>query len=248
MHGWDGTARYWDLVAPALSERYHLVAVTLRGRGRSGPDPTGRSRFADHVADLDEVTGRLGLERFVFVGASLGGMLALSFAARYPRRVERLVLGDIGAQLGGDRPSSYYAGMMEAPESFGSRQEIERWLRQWSLYAKLPPRGMAIVLREHFQKARDGRWRWRFGGRLRELQRTQPREVLFPTQWHVLSRIRCPVLIVRGGRSESLLPEVAERTRAALRDALLVEMPDCSHFPFLERPHELTLVLRGFLP
>jgi len=208
VHGWDGTARYWDLVAPALSERYHLVAVTLRGRGRSGPDPTGRSRFADHVADLDEVTGRLGLERFVFVGASLGGMLALSFAARYPRRVERLVLGDIGAQ----------------------------------------PRGMAIVLREHFQKARDGRWRWRFGGRLRELQRTQPREVLFPTQWHVLSRIRCPVLIVRGGRSESLLPEVAERTRAALRDALLVEIPDCSHFPFLERPHELTLVLRGFLP
>ena len=132
--------------------------------------------------------------------------------------------------------------MMEAPESFGSRQEIERWLRQWSLYAKLPPRGMAIVLREHFQKARDGRWRWRFGGRLRELQRTQPREVLFPTQWHVLSRIRCPVLIVRGGRSESLLPEVAERTRAALRDALLVEIPDCSHFPFLERPRELTLV------
>jgi hypothetical protein len=91
------------------------------------------------------------------------------------------LLGDIGAQLGGDRPSSYYAGMMEAPESFGSRQEIERWLRQWSLYAKLPPRGMAIVLREHFQKARDGRWRWRFGGRLRELQSTQPREVLFPT-------------------------------------------------------------------
>lgn len=72
--------------------------------------------------------------------------------------------------------------------------------------------------------------------------------MLFPPQWHALARIRCPVLIVRGGRSESLLPEVAERTRAGLRDALLVEIPDCSHFPFLERPREFALLLRGFLP
>jgi len=33
VHGWDGTAHYWDLVAPALADRYHLVALTLRGRG-----------------------------------------------------------------------------------------------------------------------------------------------------------------------------------------------------------------------
>lgn len=247
VHGWDGTARYWDLVAPSLGDHYHLVAVTLRGRGRSDADPTGRYRFDDYVSDLEKVTAKLGFERFSFVGASLGGMLALAFTARHPKRVERLVLGDIGAQLGGDRPSSYYAGMLDALESFGSRDEIERWLRQWSLYVKLPRSGMAIVLREHFQKSRDGRWTWRFGGRLRDLQRAHSRETLFPSQWHVLSKIRCPVLIVRGGRSESLLPEIAERTRAGLRDALLVEIPDCSHFPFLERPRELTLLLRGFL-
>lgn len=206
VHGWDGTARYWDLVAPALSDRYHLVAVTLRGRGRSGVDPTGRYRFDDHVSDLHEVTRRLGLERFAFVGASLGGMLALPYAARYPRRVERLVLGDIGAQLGGDRPSSYYAGMLAAPDTFDSRDAIERWLRQWSLYVKMPRDGMAVVLREHFQKARDGSWAWRFAGRLRELQRAHPREVLFPPQWHALARIRCPVLIVRGGGASPSCP------------------------------------------
>ena len=55
------------------------------------------------------------------------------------------------------------------------------------------------------------------------------------------------MFIVRGGRSESLLPDVAERTRAGLADALLVEIPDCGHFPFLERPRELTVLLSGFL-
>jgi len=247
VHGWDGTARYWDLVAPALADRYHLVALTLRGRGRSDADPSGQYRFADYGRDVREATSRLGLDGFAFVGASLGGMLALPYAAAHGTQVERLVLVDIGAQLGGDRPSSYYAGMLAAPAEFASTRAIEDWLRQWSLYAKIPADGLAIVVREHFVPAPDGGFTWRFGEYLRELQRRHSRETLFPQQWEVLSKIRCPVFIVRGGRSESLLPDVAERTRAGLADALLVEIPDCSHFPFLERPRELTVLLSGFL-
>jgi len=247
VHGWDGTAHYWDLVAPALADRYHLVALTLRGRGESDSDPAAPYRFADYGRDIREATRRLGLDRLVFVGASLGGMIALPYVAEHETQVARLVLVDIGAQLGGDRPSSYYAGMLDAPSEFESIRAIEQWLRQWSLYAKIPADGMAIVVREHFAPSPDGRFTWRFGERLRGLQRRYPRETLFPAQWEMLGKIRCPVLMVRGGRSESLLPNVADRTRAGLPDAMLVEIPDCSHFPFLERPRELTVLLRGFL-
>src|SRR5262249_52230347 len=163
-------------------------------------------------------TLKLGLDRFSFVGASLGGMIALPYVAEHEAQVERLVLVDIGAQLGGERPSSYYAGMLAAPEDFPSRRAIEEWLRQWSLYEKIPAHGMAIVVREHFGQGPNGRLIWRFGERLRELQRRDSRETLFPSQWDVLGKIRRPVLIVRGGRSESLLPDVAERTRAGLAD------------------------------
>ena len=248
LHGWDGTAHYWDLVAPDFADRYHLVALTLRGRGRSDAFPSESYGFRDYVRDVRVATERLGLERLIFVGASLGGMIGLAYTSQHPDQVERLVLGDIGAQLGGDRPSSYYAGMLAAPEAFPSPDAIERWLRQWTLYEKIPDAGMAIVIREHFAETSPGRWTWTFGAQLRELQRSQPREVLFPPQWAALAKISCPVLIVRGGRSESLLPDVAERTRAGLHDALLVEIPDCSHFPFLERPRELSVLLRGFLP
>ena len=247
VHGWDGTARYWDLVAPALADRYHLVALTLRGRGLSDPDPGGEYRFADYGRDIHEASRRLGLDRMSFVGASLGGMIGLPYVAEHGHQVERLVLVDIGAQLGGDRPSTYYAGMLDAPAEFASANEVEQWLRQWSLYVKIPSDGMAVIVREHFVATPTGRLTWTFGERLRDLQRRHPRERLFPSQWDALGKIRCPVLIVRGGRSESLLPEVAERTRAGLGDGLLVEIPDCSHFPFLERPRELIVVLRGFL-
>jgi|SRR5215813_11461525 len=247
VHGWDGTAHYWDLVAPALADRYHVMALTLRGRGRSDADSSGEYRFADYVHDIREATRRLGVERMLFVGASLGGMIGLAYVAEHGDQVERLVLVDIGAQLGGERPSTYYAGMLAAPAEFASTSAVEQWLRQWSLYAKIPPDGMAIIVREHFATTPTGRLIWTFGDRLRDLQRRYSRERLFPSQWDALGKIGCPVLIVRGGRSESLLSDVAERTRAGLADALLVEIPDCSHFPFLERPRELTVLLRGFL-
>ena len=247
VHGWDGTAHYWDLVAPALADRYHLIALSLRGRGQSDADPTGEYRFADHARDIREATRSFGLDRMIFVGASLGGMIGLPYVAEHSDQVERLVLVDIGAQLGGDRPSTYYAGMLDAPSEFASASAVEQWLRQWSLYTKIPPDGMAIIVREHFAATGTGYLGWTFAERLRDLQRRQAREWLFPAQWDTLGKIRCPVLMVRGGRSESLLPDVAERTRAGLADALLVEIPDCSHFPFLERPRELTVLLRGFL-
>jgi pimeloyl-ACP methyl ester carboxylesterase len=55
------------------------------------------------------------------------------------------------------------------------------------------------------------------------------------------------VLIVHGSRSESLLPEVAERTCSTLPRATLVTIPDCSHFPFLENPAALIKALRDFV-
>jgi pimeloyl-ACP methyl ester carboxylesterase len=55
------------------------------------------------------------------------------------------------------------------------------------------------------------------------------------------------VLIVHGTRSESLLPDVAMRTREALPRATLARIPDCSHFPFLEAPEALIALLGRFL-
>src|SRR3989475_6542876 len=115
VHGWDGTAHYWDLVAPALADRYHLVALTLRGRGQSDADPTGRYRFAEYGRDIHEAMRRLGLDRLSFVGASLGGMIALPYVAEHEAQVDRLVLVDIGAQPGGQRPRGPHPPRLAPP-------------------------------------------------------------------------------------------------------------------------------------
>ncbi len=85
LHGWGMHGGVWAGVAEALSMRYRVHVVDLPGHGRSAPGGLG---------DLDALTAHL---RGIFSGApvwvgwSLGGMIALDYARRYPQGVSRLI-------------------------------------------------------------------------------------------------------------------------------------------------------------
>ena len=247
VHGWDGTAHYWDLVAPAFRDRFHVVALTLRGRGKSDEDPTGRYRFEDYRTDIWEATQQLGLQKLIFVGASLGGLIALPYAAEHSEQVEKLVQVDIGARLGPDKPSPAPPAHTTAPDQFDSLKDADVWLREQPIHANLSPEGMAIMLEQHFHQTSDGKWNWNYAHRLRAVQGAQSREVLFPTQWHLLSRVTCPALLIRCNRADSLPADVAERTRKGLPNGTVVEIQDSHHYPFLEVPDKLIKVLADFV-
>lgn len=86
LHGWGLHAGIWDPVVEALSRRFRLHLYDLPGHGLSAP--------VDHFT-VDEVCAALARsvpERAHWLGWSLGGMLAMAFAARHPQRVTRLAL------------------------------------------------------------------------------------------------------------------------------------------------------------
>ena len=99
-HGVASCAAAWDGWTPALVGRYRLVRFDLRGHGAS-PLPPGFEWSLDAtVDDLGAVADAAGAERFHLVGESLGGTVALAFAARHPERVLSLTVSN-GTHLGG---------------------------------------------------------------------------------------------------------------------------------------------------
>ena len=95
VHGITSNSHAWIAAARALGDRASLVALDLRGRGRSAelPGPYG---VAVYARDLLAVLDRLELEQTVVVGHSLGAYIVAQFGVNHPDRVNQLVLVDGG--------------------------------------------------------------------------------------------------------------------------------------------------------
>ncbi|MFT3967536.1 MAG: alpha/beta hydrolase [Sphingobium sp.] len=94
LHGNADHARSWDWTARALRDRFHVVALDLRGHGDSDWSPDGGYLAPYHVLDLVELVESLGAGRVAILGHSFGGNLSWHYAALYPDRVEKLVVVD----------------------------------------------------------------------------------------------------------------------------------------------------------
>jgi pimeloyl-ACP methyl ester carboxylesterase len=90
----------WDTVVPQLQDRYRVVRFDMTGHGLTGPDPSGDYSIERTVALTEKLVDALALRRFTIGGTSLGGTVAMHYAARHPDRVDRLVLLSPGALEG----------------------------------------------------------------------------------------------------------------------------------------------------
>ena len=91
IHGLGSSTRDWELQIPALASIFQVIALDLRGHGRSdkAPGPYSMVLFAGDIADLIRA---LEIQAPHLVGISLGGMVAFQIALDYPRLVRSLVV------------------------------------------------------------------------------------------------------------------------------------------------------------
>jgi pimeloyl-ACP methyl ester carboxylesterase len=95
VHGLSANLHAFDFLAARLAgaER-RIVAIDLRGRGRSEITPPGSYGLAAHARDVLEVADRLGVERYHHLGWSLGALIGITVAASAPHRLRSLTMID----------------------------------------------------------------------------------------------------------------------------------------------------------
>ena len=94
LHGSNADLHTWDAWTAALTDRYRVVRFDQIGHGLTGADPAGGYAPRTFADDVGRMADKLGLERFVLAGNSMGGGIALRFALAHPERVSALVLID----------------------------------------------------------------------------------------------------------------------------------------------------------
>jgi 3-oxoadipate enol-lactonase len=93
LHELGGSMDSWDGVVPAFEKHFRILRYDLRGAGQSEVPPTEYSVEDGHLADLLALLKATGLKPpYHLVGAAAGGMIAMSFALKYPEQVASMTL------------------------------------------------------------------------------------------------------------------------------------------------------------
>lgn len=225
LHGAGGSSLHYSELLRIVGRKRRAIALDLPGHGRSDPLPDGLDpdsllwRYRDLVAEFAET---LGLGRFVLVGHSMGGAVALHFACAYADRLHGLSLIATAARLRVD-PSvifaieNHFEGLAQilgavAYSPAGDPQQVQRWA------ADQIQANQEVCLADFRACA---------GFDLRA----------------ELGVMDLPCLIVGGADDQLTPPKLQHRLLAYFPRANLQILDRCGHFPFRERAEAVAELL-----
>lgn len=245
VHGLTRNARDFDRLAEALAaDGRRVLCVDVAGRGRSSwlIDPKGYdvAVYARHLLAFCEQLGLAGVD---WIGTSMGGLIGMQAATAERTPIRRLVINDVGPFIAkaATAPIRLYLGLDLV---FRTIEDLEQHLRQ--IHAPFGPLTDAEWrhLAEHSARRTPDGIRLHYDPAIREaFVASAPADV---DLWDLWERIRCPVLVLRGGDSTLLDSLTAERMTRRGPCATLVVFPGIGHAPALMARDQIGIV-RGWL-
>lgn len=226
-HGFGQTRSAWESTATALAEAgFRAIAYDARGHGESDwndkDTPYSGEQFTD---DLIVVAGEMS-EPPVLVAASMGGLFGLLGEARWPGLFRAMVLVDITPRWDTSGVERILAFMTAHPDGFASLQAAAD-----AISAYLPHRARKSEdgLRRLLRPDASGRWHWHWDPRLiAELaggDAARQQAVMV----EAARQVRCPVLLISGGRSDLVTPQTISEFMSLVPHAQHVQLPEATH-------------------
>jgi pimeloyl-[acyl-carrier protein] methyl ester esterase len=240
IHGWGMHGGMWGEVADSLAQDFRVLVVDLPGHGRSSRiEDRGSSSALDVI--VDELAAQFD-EPLTVCGWSLGGQIALRWAARHPLQVSRLVMV-ASTPCFVRRPGWDCAMAPETLEQFAAalRQDHAATLRR---FLALQVRGSENE-RELLARLRAALFS-RGEPDMAALQ--SGLEILRDSdQRAALPEIKQPVLVIAGERDTLTPPQASQYGAEHLPDARLEIIEGAAHAPFLSHPEKFMESLKSFL-
>ena len=237
VHGFPLDHSMWNAQIDALARDYRVIAVDLRGFGRSeaGDEEVTMEEYADDMAGLLDALSIQ--DRVVFAGLSMGGYVAWQFWRRYQSRVKALILCDTRAAADTPEIAAGRLKMAEHVLAAGPRLLTEAMLPK--LFARSTVENRPEVVES-----------------LREVMLSSDRRAIAaaargmaqrPDVTAMLGEINCPSLVIVGRLDAITTAEEMRSVADAMPLASYVEIADSGHMTTMEKPAEVNAAMLDFL-
>lgn len=249
MHGLTRNSADFESLADHLAGVRRLVVPDQRGRGRSDrdPDPANYSPPV-YCADMQVLIDRLGLDRPVLVGTSMGGLMAMAMASLAPERYRGIILNDAGPELdpAGLSRIAGYVGRTIAIHDWTEAADYCRQINGTS-FPQYDEHDWLAFARRIFVSEPSGGLRLAYDPAIaipfESLDPAAPLPDLWPL-WERLASL--PVLVIRGELSDVLTEHTLVRMQASHPNLQACTVPHVGHAPMLDEREAITAI-DGFL-
>jgi pimeloyl-ACP methyl ester carboxylesterase len=245
LHGLTRNSADFEDLAPHLAPERRVLAIDVRGRGRSERDPNWENYRPDvYVQDVWTMLDAAGTERVVVIGTSMGGLMGMMMGALRPERIAGLILNDVGPDIDpvGLERISGYVGVVTPMSSWDEARETVRRNNEVALPG-LSESEWDRMARRMYREVEHARLVPDYDPTIAQAMReggAAPANMW--TLFDALTGI--PILVLRGEHSDILHPDTLAEMKRRHPDLESVVVPDRGHVPFLDEPAALTAIER----
>ncbi len=222
--------RLWDQVLPHLPRGLRLVRYDKRGHGLSSCPPAPY-RMDALVSDAERLIDKLGMRDCLFIGLSIGGLIAQGLAKKRPDLVRAMVISNTGAKIGTDqiwqdRIDGVHRGGIEALAD----AVMERW---FSANFRARP-DMAAWRNMLIRTPAEG-----YVGCSQAIMATDYRQAT--------ATLSLPTLAIAGSEDGATPPDLMRETAALVPGSRFHLIEGVGHLPCVESPGEYAAILKLFI-
>ena len=245
LHGFAQTCHSWDFVALGFSDDYRVIVLDQRGHGDSDWAADGDYSPETQQNDISAVVSEIGLEDFTLMGLSMGGRNSFTYAANNPDRVRALVIVDAGPQNMQQGTQNIRNFVQQDDELDSVDAFVERVLKYNPRRAPEQIRGSIM---HNLKQLPNGKWTWKYDKRLRRPGRRMGNDPETEKRlWGYLEALQCPTLLVRGGASDIIAMDTAEKMHAVIPNSQLSTIEGAGHLVMGDSPAGFQRAVTEFL-
>ena len=246
IHGTGASLHTWEGWVNALKKEHRVIRLDLPAYGLTGPNPNKDYSQAFYSSFMNDFLSKIGVNRCIMAGNSLGGSITWNFAVQFPEKVTKMILVDAGG---------YPTKSKSVPVAF----QLAGWPVVKNLFKYITPRSIVqksvenvyadkskvseeLIDRYYDLSLREGN-REAFIDRMSEFRN----KGISADNSGKIKGLSMPTLIIWGDKDFLIPLDVAEKFHADLPNDTLVVFKNLGHTPMEEDAEKTVAVVKEFL-